>query len=84
MFLANTLAPAATQNTNREPTSTGLRPTLSLTGPSRNCPRARPIMPMARPICTMGMEQWKKRVIAGRVGWYMSLTNDPKALSPTR
>ena len=35
------------------------------------------------PICTTGTEQLKNRHMAGNAGAYMSLTNEPNALSST-
>ena len=61
------------------------RPYLSLRGPKSSCPAARPIMLVVSPICTIDEEVWKKSVMAGSVGRYISVTNGPNAVSrPSR
>jgi hypothetical protein len=62
----------------------GLRPYLSLSGPIRIWPAPSPAMPEVSPNCTVDAEHPKNRAISGNVGIYISLTNDPKALSATR
>ncbi len=80
----NTLTTAAAMKIIRVAISTGFRPYLSLIGPRTISPNPRPIIPIVRPSCTVGTEQWKNSFIDGSEGIYMSFTNDPKALSPAR
>ena len=44
---------------------------------------AKPAIPVVSPICTVWIDVWKKRHIAGNVGVNISLTNEPSALSNT-
>ena len=71
-------------NTAIETSSSGRRPYLSLNGPNRSCPAARPIILNVKPSCTIGIEVWKLSVIAGNAGRYMSVTNGPNAVSEPR
>jgi hypothetical protein len=41
-------------------------------------------MPIVSPICAVDTEQPKSRAIDGSAGAYISLTNEPSALSTTR
>ena len=84
MFGEKMLAIAATINKATENASTGLRPYRSLIGPMRNCPTASPAMPIVSPIWASGTEQPKNRHMPGNAGVYISLTNEPSALSNTR
>jgi len=43
-------------NSSRETRSSGRRPNLSLSGPKRSWPSARPAMLAVRPICTIDCE----------------------------
>ena len=60
-------------------TRTFLRPNLSLKGPKKIWPTARPSILVARPICTIEGVVAKISAIDGRVGRYMSVTKGPKA-----
>ena len=73
-----------TANTTMAAMSTLRRPYLSLSGPKNTCPRARPSMLVASPICTSEGVVWNIRAMEGSVGRYISVTNGPKAESIPR
>lgn len=61
-----------------------LRPYLSLIGPKRSCPAAKPIKPVVNPSWTRASEVMNQEVMDGKTGRYMSITNGPKALNVPR
>lgn len=63
---------------------TGLRPYLSLRGPKKTCPTAKPSILVAKPSWTRDGVVLKISAIDGNVGRYISVTNGPKADSIPR
>ena len=71
----------APKKSHKEIRSGKRRPYLSLSGPNRICPAAKPNMEKVSPNCTCGVLALKNAVMAGRLGKYISVTNGPKAVS---
>ena len=63
---------------NREKRRTAFLPNLSLTGPSKTWPTAKPPMQKVRPSWMTEADVLKTCVISGKAGRYMSITNGPK------
>ena len=61
-----------------------LRPYLSLIGPKRSCPAAKPIKPVVNPSWTRASEVMNQEFMDVKTCRYMSITNGPKALNVPR
>ena len=71
----------ATTNNDIDNNKSGRRPYLSLNGPNKSCPAARPIMLNVSPSWTIGIVVRKSPVMLGNAGRYMSVTNGANAVN---
>nr|WP_246271888.1 hypothetical protein [Amycolatopsis acididurans] len=75
----------ATENTTKAAlpaSSTGRRPSESLTGPNRICPSARPTRNVVMDNCTFALSVCGESAIAGNPGTYISVANGATEDSP--